>query len=221
MGTNMYFSCDIETDGEAPGVSSMLSIGVVAIDPVTNKPCGEFYGTLKRLPDATPNTRTMEWWDQFPEQWAATRANKGEPKDVMQRLHEWVIDMCKLVKRGHQWEVGPTPVFVANPGGFDFSFVFMYLHKFLGESIFGFSVLCLQSYAAALLDIDFRAAGSKTNWPPEWISPLPHTHHALEDARSQADQMVRMMKWRRARKFVLVVDPTINTDDPVPPDNGP
>lgn len=210
MGTNMYFSVDIETDGEAPGVSSMLSIGVVAIDPTTLEPCGEFYGTLKRLPDATPNTRTMEWWDQFPEQWAATRANKGEPQEVMQRLHDFVIDMGKLVKRKYLWETGPTPIFVADPGGFDFSFVFMYLHKFLGESIFGFSVMCLQTYAMALLDIEFRPAGSKKNWLPEWVSPLPHTHHALEDARSQADNMVRMMKWRRARKFVLVAS------EPVP-----
>lgn len=204
MGTNMYFSADIETDGEAPGTASMLSIGVVAIDPITNQPCGEFYRTLKRLPDARPDTRTMEWWDQYPEQWAAARKNKEEPLEVMEGLHEWVISMGKLVKRSHLMEVGPTPVFVASPGGFDFSFVFYYLHRFLGKSIFGFSVMCLQTYAMALLDCEFREAGSKIEWPEEWRSPLPHTHHALEDARSQADTMMRMRTWRGARKFVLV-----------------
>lgn len=210
MGINMYFSVDVETDGEAPGVSSMLSIGAVAIDPVTNEPCGEFYRTLKRLPEARPNNRTMEWWDQHPKQWAETRTNPQDPKEVMQALHDWVIQEGKTIRGIHGMEVGPTPIFVADPGAFDFSFVFYYLHRFVGDSVFGFSAMCLTNYAMALLDTDFRIPGAKKNRPEEWNSPLPHTHNALEDARQQADVMIRMRKWRRARIL------TLKPEEPVP-----
>lgn len=202
----MYFSVDCEFDGEAPSVASLLSIGIVAIDPFSSTPREEFYRTLKRIPENRPNNRMMEWWDQFPKQWAETRANPIDPAEAMRDLHNWVVDVCKKIKKEQNLEVGPTPIFVASPAASDFCFVFCYLHKYLDESIFGFSAFDIQSYAAALLNCPYRAAGKKDTWPDDWKSPLPHTHNALEDAREQADIFLRMKRWRQARRFVIVTN---------------
>lgn len=201
-GRDMYFSADIEADGPAPGTSSMLSIGIVAYDPFTLESCGEFYRTLKRLPEARPNNDTMEWWDGFPKQWAEARANAEDPATAMKALHDWVVDMGKQAKRRHNTEKGPIPVFVAYPAGFDFSFVFYYLHRFVGESVFSFSALDLKSMVKGMLDVPFTS--KQADWPSEWTSPLPHTHNALEDARHQGDQLVRMLKWRERHQLVSV-----------------
>lgn len=197
---DMYFSIDIETDGPAPGTSSMLSIAVVALDPVDLTECGTFYRTLKRLPEARPENDTMNWWDGFPEQWVQARKDPQDPAEVMRALQEFVIEMGKQAKRRHNMEKGPIPVFVAYPAGFDFSFVYYYLHRFLGESVFSFSALDLKTFAMALLGRGFTDV-KKDNYPEEWKTDLPITHNALDDARSQADTLVRMLRWREARDF--------------------
>lgn len=98
---DMYFSIDIESDGSAPGTSSMLSIAVVALDPVDLTECGTFYRTLKRLPEARPENDTMNWWDGFPEQWVQARKDPQDPAEVMRALQEFVIEMGKQAKRRH------------------------------------------------------------------------------------------------------------------------
>lgn len=197
----MYFSVDVESDGEAPGTSSMLSIGIVAIHPLEFTEVGTFYRTLKRLPGAQPSNKTMEWWDGFPKQWAETRAGASDPDDVMKSMHKWVIEMLKSVMSA-ELTTPPTAIFVADPAGFDFSMVYYYMHRFMGESIFGFSALDIQSYVMALMDSNFRTAGSEKNWRPEWKSSLLHTHNALEDAKKQADYFIKILKWRHSQKFV-------------------
>jgi hypothetical protein len=217
MNRDMYFSVDIESDGEAPGTASMLSIGIIALDPVTLEECGSFYRTLKRLPEAQPNNRTMEWWDQFPKQWAEARANAIEPEQAMRELHEFVVETGKQAKRRHSMEKGPIPVFVAYPAGFDFSFVFYYLHRFLKESVFSFSALDMKSLAMGYLGCGFTEV-KKDNYPKSWHTELPHDHNALNDARSQADILVRMLRWREVRAFY---EPqTESADRIVPPRAG-
>lgn len=202
LGRDMYFSVDIECDGPAPGTSSMLSIGVVAYDPVTLESCGEFYRTLKRLPDARPDNDTMNWWDAYPKQWVEARANAEEPVVVMQALHDWVVEKGKQAKRQHNMEKGPIPVFVAYPASFDFSFFYYYAHRFVGDSVFSFSALDLKSLAMGMLGIAFTS--KKETYPEEWTSPLPITHNALEDARSQGDWFKRMLHWRNERTLLPV-----------------
>jgi hypothetical protein len=197
----MYFSVDMEADGRAPGLSSMLSIGVVAIDPITLEFCGDFYATLQRLPEAQPDNDTMNFWDKHPKQWVEARENPQDPGEAMMNLQAWV--------RAKQVEIGaihgsekpdkpPYAVFVANPAGFDFTWVYYYLHRFVGESCFGFSALDMTTFAATLLGVPFTA---KDKMLPEWESVFPHTHNALEDARSQGDTFRKMLKWRQMRMF--------------------
>lgn len=198
---DMYFSVDIETDGDAPGASSMLSIGIVAMDPITLENCGEFHRTLKRLPEAQPKNETMEWWDQWPAAWQIARANAEDPKIVMQAVHDFVVEQGKQAKRRHNMEKGPIPVFVAYPAGFDFSFVYYYMHRFLGECIFGFSALDMKSFAMGALGISFTGT-RKAAYPQGWVaSENVHPHQALEDARHQAGIFRNALRWRRKHGF--------------------
>lgn len=200
--SNMYFSVDIETDGDAPGVSSMLSIGVVAMHPVTQSHYASFYRTLKRLPDARPVTATMEWWDQHPKQWAEARKDPVEPQKAMEDLRTFVAD-CLAPFKGKPLPTDPkdpVAVFVASPASFDFSFVYYYLHRFLGESCFGFSALDMKSYAMALIGCSFTESKKERHFK-EWNTTLPHTHNALEDAEAQADVFRRMLVWRAQMRW--------------------
>jgi len=204
--TDMYFSVDVETDGEAPGCSSMLSIGVVAMHPHTQAHYASFYRTLKRLPDARPLTSTMEWWDQHPKQWTEARQGTIEPKKAMEDLRTFVED-CLAPFKGKPLPSDPRmiPVFVASPASFDFSFVYYYLHRFLGESCFGFSALDVKSYAMALMGNSFTES-KKSRYFEEWKTPLEHTHNALEDAEAQADVFRRMLAWREKMAWRLKED---------------
>jgi hypothetical protein len=198
---DMYFSVDIETDGEAPGVGSMLSIGISALHPDTLEETGTFYRTLHRLPDAGASSKTMAWWDQFLDSYVASRKDAVAPVEAIRDMHSFVKQQCRMhMKNGK----GPTPIFVAYPASFDFSFVYYYCHRFLGESIFSFSALDMKSYAMGLLGSSFIGA-TKSNFRQEWQTELPITHHALDDARSQADQFRKMLMWRRAQARTIVL----------------
>ena len=197
--TEIYISVDIETDGDCPGLSSMLSLGAVVISP--NPPghaalysVGDtFYKTFKRLPEARPSNATMEWWDNFPKQWEETRRNPVDPAEGMKDFEDWVVSAMRALEAEDVRD--PKPIFLAGPIGFDFTFVYYYMHRFLGRSIFGHNGVDMRSLAMGILDQPYLA--KKERHPIEWATKLPHTHNALEDAMEQADRFIKMMEWRK------------------------
>lgn len=92
-----YFSVDVEADGLAPGVYSMLSIGAVYYrveedGRLSVPPGGLFEVNLKRIPGAKVSRETMDFWDDHPEAFAMTRASlvtRGRPErsPMQQVLH--------------------------------------------------------------------------------------------------------------------------------------
>ena len=90
------------------------------------------------------------------------------------------------------------PGFVAYPAGFDFTFVYWYLMRFVGRSPFSHSALDIKTYAMALLGKEYRAS-VKRNMPRAWFDDLPHTHVALDDAIGQGALFCNMLAERRKR----------------------
>jgi hypothetical protein len=178
----IYVSTDIETDGPIPGPNSMLSLASAAYRP-DKQLLDTFSANLELLPGAAGEPRTMEWWRQQAEAWAATRSNLEAPEVAMPRYLGWV-------KR-----LPGKPVFVAYPAGFDFLFVYWYLIRFAGESPFSFSALDIKTYAMALLGCDYRDA-VKRNMPQHWFAPHKHTHVALDDAIEQGALFCNMLAER-------------------------
>ena len=200
--SEMYFSVDVETNGPVPGLHSMLSIGVSALHPVTLEEVDHFYRTLLvLLRDADENPDTMKWWAGFPEQYAAATRDPSPPWEVMTDLDAWVRSLVEdrfaiRDASGAAPSLRPrVPIFVAYPVAFDFGFYNYYAHRFVGRSAFGFVGLDMASLA-----MGFNGGAYddqiKKKWPDEWVKPADRVaiHHALDDARQQADIFRRMMR---------------------------
>jgi hypothetical protein len=169
----IYVATDIETDGPSPGQYSMLSLASVAFR-LDKSIIGTFERNLELLPGARQCPRTMEFWKNQPEAWAACRSNLVPPAKAMAEYSQWLAGLPG------------KPVIVAHPVGFDFTFVHWYLHEFTGGSPLFPAALDLASYAMAVLNRPFTES-HRPFMPKEWIDPdLPHTHKAIDDAMGHA-----------------------------------
>ena len=167
----IYVSTDIESDGPIPGPHSMLSFGSAAFR-ADKSLVSTFSANLNLLPDASGDSKTMEWWKSQPDAWAATRKDCRDPVDAMKDYVRWLKALPG------------KPVFVAYPAGYDFTFIYWYLIRFAGESPFSHSALDIKTLAMAALGGDYRDS-VKRNMPGSWFEKLPHNHVALDDAIGQ------------------------------------
>lgn len=158
----------------------MLSLGSAAYQ-ADGTLVGTFGANLLALPGAEGHPRTMEWWQQHQEAWRAARSGAREPGPVMTEYSAWVRHLPGL------------PVFVAYPAGYDFTFVYWYLHRFTGESPFSHSALDMKTLAMSLLGLPYREA-TKRNMPRRWFEPMKHTHVALDDAIEQGALFCNMLR---------------------------
>ena len=176
----VYLSTDIEADGPIPGPHSMLSLASAAF-AADGRLLSTWSANLLPLPGAAPDPDTSRWWEQHPEAQAATQSGRRDPAEAMAEYTAWVMALPG------------APVFVAYPAGFDFSFVYWYLVRFTGRSVFGQSGLDMRSFAMALLRRKFRHSGKRT-WPSHWLTDEDrHTHVALDDAVEQGHQFCAML----------------------------
>jgi hypothetical protein len=181
----VYVSTDVEADGPIPGPHSMLSFASAAfLDD------GELVGTysanLETLDGASGHPDTMRWWLSQPDAWAACRQ---DPRPAATVLPEYVSWLTGLPGR---------PVFVAYPAGFDFTFVYWYLHRFTGGSPFSHAALDVKTFAMAVLGTKFRDT-AKRIMPRRWFTDRPHTHVALDDALEQGELFIHMLAEARGR----------------------
>ena len=192
MKQEIYISTDVESDGPIPGPHSMLSLGAVAYTEDLEQ-VDTFSVNLEQMPDATMNERTkVEFWDKNPKAWAACRENQKDPQEGMKMFCTWLHDL--------EQRYNGKVVFVAYPAGFDWTFVYWYLIKFMGYSPFSFSALDIKTMAMTMMKSQFRGA-TKRKMPNRWFEKLPHTHVALDDALEQGALFCNMMKELRERRL--------------------
>src|SRR5262249_35923357 len=91
---------------------------------------------------------------------------------------------------------GASPVFVAFNAGFDWSFVNWYFHRFLGENPFGFAPLDVKSYYMGLTGCRWEETKS-SRIRAEFRPTKAGDHHALNDARAQAEMFEKLMAAER------------------------
>ncbi|MCB9599231.1 MAG: 3'-5' exoribonuclease [Sandaracinus sp.] len=176
-----YVSVDVETDGPIPGPCSMLSIGAAAYDE-RGELLGTFSANLETLDGAVGDEKTLAWWKTQPEAWAACRTDLRDPAEAM---HDFTRFLDALPG---------SPVFVAYPAGFDFTFVYWYLVCFTGKSPFSHSALDLKTLAMAAMKRPYRES-VKRNMPRGWFSPTRrHAHVALDDALEQGELFVSIAR---------------------------
>jgi len=187
---DVYFSVDVETDGPIPGPFSMLSMALVY--------AGRFDGMRFQRPD---NLDCAFYRELRP------ISNDFQPEALeINRL-----DRDKLVREGIPPEVAMAdaarwvrevagdgePVLVAYPLSFDWSWLYWYFVRFVPEgSPFNHSrAFDIKTAFAVKAGIPVAEAG-RSNLAPELRGSATHTHHALDDAREQAEIFANLFEWR-------------------------
>lgn len=159
-------SVDIEADGPVPGLYSMVSFGAVIVERDLSR---TFYGQCKPISDI---------W--VPEALAVSGHSREEcltfpeASDTMLLFAGW-LNANK--GEGH-------PQFWADNNGFDFAFINYYFVMCGVENPFGWSSQNMKTFYKGL------QRNMRTN--PNKLRKTRHTHHPVDDAKGNAEAMIRM-----------------------------
>jgi hypothetical protein len=188
----LYISIDIEADGRAPGLSSMLSLGAAAftLDKIMH---GHFSCNFELLDGAKAEPAVAEFWDKHPSAYQETRKNLLSPEKGTDAFVAWLNATAGNRK----------PIFVGYPAAYDFKWVDYYTVRFTGNNPFGHSgCIDIKSYVWAKLGGKFSHV-TKRNFPKRWFDPMPHTHVALDDAIEQGRMFVNIVREIRGLPPIL------------------
>jgi hypothetical protein len=197
--SELYFAMDIETDGQVPGLSSMLQLGICAFD-ATNPDLGRFRVNISPLPNAYPEWSTMAWWMETPEKqarFAALAIDAVDPELAIRSAVSW-IDLVALEHESRK------AIAVCSPVGFDFSFFRYYEMLLIGrDHPFGHRALDLRSFSMPLFGQGFMQSSSRDL--PSHLLPktLKHTHDALDDARELAEIGFHLLREAARQRYVI------------------
>jgi DNA polymerase III epsilon subunit-like protein len=175
--SQIFIVVDIEADGPAVGLNSMLSLAAVAT--TEKEEVSRFYRKLTTLPDASADPKVTEWWNEHQDAWKEATTDPEPPERVMTEFYNWVTGL------------GREAIFVSNPTSLDYTFVSWYLFRFAPTNPFkneknSIRALDLKSYVAGRYDLTFDKA-RRIYWPDELTNDMPeHTHDALDDAAGYA-----------------------------------
>lgn len=90
-----------------------------------------------------------------------------------------------------------SPVFVAWPAPYDWSWIYWYLMKYNdGVSPFGFSgAVNMKDVYSVKAGIPFKKVGKRNAYKKLGVKARPHTHNALDDAVEQAELWQAILEW--------------------------
>jgi hypothetical protein len=187
--SDAYFSADVETDGPIPGPYSMLSFAIV--------PAGQYDGLSFTAPVSYDDYFYAELRPISSEFQAAALAVNGLDRDRLRREGE---DPAIAMTRAGAWirsrAASQTPVLIAYPLSFDWSWLYWYFVRFCGASPFNHS-RCFDLKTAVSLQTGLPIVKSgRDHLPASLRGSRPHTHDARDDAIEQAEIFARVMHWK-------------------------
>lgn len=157
---------DVEADGPAPGLYSMVSFGAVVVDDALDK---TFYGQVAPLPEADWNKDALAISGHSREEHLAF----PDPQIVIPQFAEWVVANTK-----------GRAIFWADNNGFDWQFTNYYMWRFNGSNPFGFSSQNINSLWKGITRDCFSSF--------KHLRKTKHTHHPVDDAKGNAEAMLAM-----------------------------
>jgi hypothetical protein len=187
---DVYFSADVETDGPIPGPYSILSFAIVYAGSydgaVFSRPSDYsklFYRELQPISEKFElEALQVNGLDR------AALLESGTPPEVaMAEAFDWV--------RGVTGDA--TPVLVAYPLSFDWTWLYWYFTSFCGHgSPFGYSqCFDIKTAVAVKGGLPISKSG-RSRLPSGLRSNRPHTHNAVDDAVEQAEIFANVFEWR-------------------------
>lgn len=184
----VFISLDVETTGPAPGTGELCTIGAVAFDEHTLEDVGgEFYTRLR--PEGTGwgwEESTAKWWMEQDHEVRNEAMGDGPDRvpahGALASLAAWAASL------------GEEVTVAAHPACFDWAWINVYMWRHLGRNPLGYRALCLRSMGYGMSDLDWGA--DRTDDADLYVaSEVPH--HALHDAKAQAEQLKRMLRLRK------------------------
>lgn len=174
--TETYISVDVETAGPHPAGYSLLSIGACRVfDPLET-----FYVEIQPVHAAfAPEALQISGlsMDELRE--------RGEPpQQAMQAFADWVKQVTLPDSKA---------VFVAFNAPFDWAFVNDYFYRYLGYNPFGHSALDIKAYFMGWRGVSWSATGMDAV-SESLTGKRSLSHHALQDARDQAELFRKMLE---------------------------
>lgn len=109
------------------------------------------------------------------EEWFYADLKQGNEKGIFQDFADWLIKM-----------VGTQPVFVSDNPAYDWMWVCIGFHKYLGRNPFGWSARRISDYYAGLKG-NFWDSQKWKRW-----RITKHTHHPVDDAMGNVEAFKRM-----------------------------
>ena len=186
---DVYFSADIETDGSIPGRYSMLSFALVY--------AGSFDGEIFHR----PRNYTRSFYRELA---PISEFYQNEALQVngldRERLKFEGLNPTRAMSEAYEWIVGQSqggsPVLVAYPLSFDWSWLYWYFCNFCEKgSPFGHS-RCFDIKTALSVKRGATITSSgRSNLPRELRPTSLHTHNALDDAIEQAEIFANVFEW--------------------------
>lgn len=162
-----WFVVDIEADGPAPGMYSMIEIGAVALN--RDGDVVRFYGALKPISENYMED-ALKAINKTREQ---TIDDGEDPLKVMTDFENWIKENSK-----------GRPIFISDNNGFDWMFVCWYFWKFLGRNPFGFSSANINSIYKGL---------TKNMWASfKELRKTKHDHNPVNDATGNLEALLHM-----------------------------
>lgn len=158
---------DVESDGPIPGDYSMISFGAVLVNDILDK---TFYGRIKPISA-----------NYIPEALSISGHTREEtlgfedPVKVMSDFDFWIKGVCK-----------DRAIFISDNNGFDWMFICWYFQHFLGRNPFGHSSQNLGSLYEGIERDTFKTF--------KHLRQTAHTHHPVDDAKGNAEALIRMKK---------------------------
>ena len=173
MTGTVHVVVDVESDGPAPALYSMVSLGAVVCAP----PFKTTFGL---------QTRPISQ-DYVPEALAIS--------GITRAVHETYPDPADVVPDFVRWfrSLGRRPVMWSDNPAFDWQWVNFYLHRFAGENPFGYSARRIGDlYCGILGNIKAQSEWKK-------LRKTKHTHDPIDDATGNAEALYEIMQMLRAR----------------------
>ena len=186
---DVYFSADVETDGPIPGPYSLLSFALVY--------AGRFDGTCFERAASLDRTFYRELRpisDSFESEALDINGldrdrliQEGDaPESAMTDASAWIRSLA----------VGGQPVLVAYPLSFDWSWLYWYFVRFSKDGSPFEHSRCFDIKTAFAVKAGRPIAESgRSQLPPNLLAKRPHTHHALDDAKEQAEIFANLFEW--------------------------
>lgn len=187
---DVYFSADVETDGPIPGPFSMLSFALVY--------AGRFDGRDFERPPAFDQTLYKELKPISGQYEPEALQVNGLDRDRLSREGESAESVMTETFVWVQSIAGAgRPVLVAYPLSFDWTWLYWYFIQYSSKgSPFSYSsCFDLKTAYAVKAEIPIAEAG-RSQLLPNLRADRSHTHHALDDAKEQAEIFANIFEWK-------------------------